>query len=369
MKKPAPPAISVYLPTHRAGGGVDGDSLRFRASLDRARALLSGDVAAAGRRVLDSLASLIGDGEFWRHQADGLAVFAAPDFQRLYRLPVSFPELVVVATSFVTRPLIEYLQAPDRFWVLALSQKAVRLWEGASTGLTAVNLTGVPRSLQEALGRQVTRDPISFHSPRGGGAAPVYHGHGVGVDDAKDELARFFRKVDAGVRDLLAGETGPFILAAVDYYHPIYRSVSRLRNLAEDGIVGNVIEWDVDQLHEAAWPIVRATVEREIDEAVKLWEASYGRGKAESDIAAAGFHAVSGRVRLLLTEKDRRVWGKLDRSTGVVEVLKENGPDPGQHAVDLLDELAEVAIQHGGRTLVIPQDRMPTRTGLAAVLR
>lgn len=369
LEPPALPAISVYLPTHRAGAETEGDALRFRAALDRARGLLAPEVKATGEALLADLSPLVSDGEFWRHQADGLAVFAAPGLERRYRLPVSFPELVVVGKSFVTRPLIEYLQAPGRFWIVALSQKAVRLWQGTTTGLSPVRPAGVPQSLEEALGREVEPDPISFHSSRGRGSAPIYHGHGVGVDDQKDELARFFRSVDAGLRDLLAPETGPVILAAVDYYHPIYHSISRLPNLTEDGIVGNVIAWDPEELHEAAWPIVRAEVEKQLDEAVRLWESGFGRGKTESDIATAGAHAVAGRIRLLMTEKGRRVWGSLDRDTGRVRVVGEDGPDPGPDAVDVLDELAEVTIRHGGRALVLPGERMPTRTGVAAVLR
>jgi hypothetical protein len=362
-------AVSIYMPTHRRGADVAAQSLRLRAALKEARDLIGADGAADGRRVLEAFEPLVADNEFWRHQADGLALFACRGFERLYRLPVQVPELVVVGPTFHTKPLIEFLQAPDRFWVLALTQKEVRLWEGSTTGLAPVNLATVPTSLQEVLGTPIEKDQLSVRSPRGPNSTAYFHGHGAGKDDSKQELEKYFRHVDYGVNALLEDEIGPIVLAAVDYYHPIYQGISKLENLAADGIVGNVTDWDEARIHASAWPIARKVVDRKIDKALNLWETSYGRGKVESDVSAAGRLAVAGRVRLLLAEKSRRVWGRLDRVTGAVEVIRENGKDPGNEIVDLLDELAEITIKYGGRALVLPPERMPTGTGLAAVLR
>jgi hypothetical protein len=319
--------------------------------------------------VLAPLEQLIGDRHFWQHQADGLALFSSEGFGRFYRLPTKLSDLVVVGPTFHTKPLIEFLQAPERFWVLSVAQKGVRMWEGTVTELSPVDLATVPTSLQEALGTEVVADRLNLRSPRGQSTAPIFHGYGAGKDDTKQELEKFFRAIDAGVRELLADEIGPIILAAVDYYHPIYRSVSKLENLAPEGIHGSINEWDDDRIHAAAWPIARQSVERKIDAALELWESSYGRGKTESDLATVARLAIAGRIRLLVAERGRTVWGTIDRSTGNVTIVGEGGSDPGGGAVDLLDELAEITIEYGGRALVLAGERMPTQTGLAAVLR
>ena len=122
-------------------------------------------------------------------------------------------------------------------------------------------------------------------------------------------------------------------------------------------------------MHDAAWPIAQAGVDRKIDKALELWENSYGRGKVESDLVATGRLAVAGRIRLLLTEKGRNIWGRFYPVTGNVEVIQEGGSDPGGDAVDLVDEIAEIVLQHGGRALTLAPEKMPTDTGIAAVLR
>ncbi len=365
----AGPAVSIYMPTHRKGPDVAAQPLRLRAALQQVKGLLADDGIQKPDSLIAPFEDLVGDEEFWRYQADGLAMFASDGMTRMYRLPAVLPDMVVVGPTFHTRPLVEFLQAPERFWILALSQNEVRLWEGTVSGLTPVNLESVPTNLREALGFQIEKDRLSMHSSGGHGNKPMFHGHGAGKDDTKSELEQFFRTVDAGVQTLLADEIGPIILAAVDYYHPIYRSISKLENLAPDGIVGSVNDWDPARLHDAAWPIAQAGVDRKIDKALKLWENSYGRGKVESDLAAVARLSVAGRIRLLLTEKERTIWGLFDPATGSVEVIQEGGADPGGSAVDLVDEIAEISLQHGGRALALSRERMPTDTGLAAVLR
>ncbi|MDP2496600.1 MAG: hypothetical protein Q8W44_01280 [Candidatus Palauibacterales bacterium] len=368
------PTASIYLETERSSG-AEANRLRFRAALEQAEEELSASVSQDQvDQVLDPFRAYLNvEQDFWTYQADGLAAFASPEMHRMYRLPVSFEDLVVVAPTFHTRPLMEYLQAPDRYWVLSISQKEVRLWQGTRSGLTPVDLAGVPRSLQEALGYEFERDELQFHSPKQGGTpggtGAIFHGHGVGQDDAKPELKRFFRKVDDGVRELLADEIGPVILAAVDYYHPLYHEVSRLENLTDEGVTGNVSNWDASRLHDSAWPVVRETVLEKIDGALQLWENAYSNGKGEADLASVARLAVAGRIRLLLTQHGRNVWGRFDRHTGEMEHIREGGEDPGPEAVDLLDEVAEVVMEKGGRSLILSEERMPTGTGVAAILR
>lgn len=364
------PTVSVYLPTHRSSSEWEADRLRFRAAMDRARELLSADYEpATWKPLLEEMEPLLDDQDFWVYASDGLALFRSPDFGRMYRLPAEVPELVVVGPTFHTRPLVEFLQAPDRFWVLFLSQNEVRLWEGTASALRPVDLGRMPRSLRDAVTKYVDYERESFHSSLGAGRAPAFHGHGPGQDAKGWELEAFFRQIDKGLRELLDPVAGPVVLAGVEEDAAKFRGVSQLKNLAEEGIRGNVSHWNEAKLHEAAWPIVERAVGGKIEEALRLWESAYGVDKVESDISASGRLAVAGRVRLLMTERDRRLWGRFDRETGAITVVQEDGDDPSSDVVDLLDELAELVILRGGNALALPGARMPTSTGVATVLR
>ncbi len=383
LEVPDGPAVSIYLPTERSSSEADTDRLRFRAAYERARELLSAE-ADDGRREaveaeLATLEPLTREQEFWRYESEGIALFVSRGFQRMYRVPTQLPELVVVGPTFHTRPLIELLQAPDRYWVLGLSQKQVRLWEGTASSASPVDLGEMPRDMLDALGFEYERDANIIQrqkirrarsQPGRGGHSPVFHGHGAAKDEVTEaELKKFFKLVDDGLAELLKDEIGPVVLATVGEYHPIYRSISSLENLVEEGIEANVTDWGTGRIHDAAWPIAKSVVLRQVEQALALWESGYGAGKGELDLANLGRLAVAGRIRLLLTERGRRVWGTFDRETGAIEILKEGGDDPGEHAVELLDELAEMVMLKGGNALVLSAERMPTETGAAGVLR
>ncbi len=375
------PAISIYLPAAGGRPDPDRDRLRFRAALRRAGDLLAVNPAyTENKKLLAALEPLARERDPWNGKGGGLALFHSPELSRRYRLPADFPELVVVGPTFHTRPLVDYLQAPDRYWVLELGQGQVRLWAGDARGVSEVDGGAIPQSMDEALGYEYSRDTEVVHragnrTPTGaaraqrGGSVGAFHGHGVGLDDREPELRRFFRAVDDRLRERLQDHTGPVVLAAVAEHHPLYRSLTRLESLAPEGIEASVKRWGADRLHAAAWPIAVRAAEANVGRALSLWEAAYGRGKGELDPANVGPLAVSGRVRLLLTERGRRLWGTVERDTGKVRVLQTGGEDPTAEAVELLDELSEIVLLYGGETLVVPPERMPTDTGVAAILR
>lgn len=67
----------------------------------------------------------------------------------------------------------------------------------------------------------------------------------------------------------------------------------------------------------------------------------------------------------LLIEADRQIAGRLDGATGRLDFEDLSHP----RVDDLLDDLGELVGQRGGRVLVIPAERMPTPTGVAAIYR
>jgi hypothetical protein len=62
----------------------------------------------------------------------------------------------------------------------------------------------VPRNLAEALLTHDRDEALTFHTrPTSGGSwGAIFEGHGVGIDDAKDDLLRYFQKIDRALHPL-----------------------------------------------------------------------------------------------------------------------------------------------------------------------
>jgi len=361
------PCVSFFLPTHR--GGSEEDPIRWRKHLAEAdeRLARAGLRAAEVRELLTPAQRLLDETEFWKHQSDGVAAFLAPQFFRLYRLPLAFKELVVVANRFSIAPLLPLLSGNGRFLVLALSQHAIRLLQGTRYSVSEVDLQDVPQSLAEALLTHEAKQPFSFVGRRAGKGAGswggIFHGHGVGIDDPKDELLHYFQKIDRGLHPLLRDEKSPLVLAAVDYLQAIYRRASTYAQLLDQGVAGNPDRLSNRELHDRAWPLVRPVFEREQERADaeyrQLAVTQHASGNLEAVVAAA----YQGRVESLFVGLGHQIWGVYDPTTG--RVGKHQEASVGD--VDLLELAVAHTLAHGGTVYPVEPERVPSNTMMAAI--
>lgn len=364
------PRVSLYLPTYRAGTEVQQNPIRFKNLLRQAEERL----AAQGHdetRVADLLRparEILEDHPYWQHQSDGLAVFLAPEGMRRYRVPVSFEELVVVGERFHLTPLLPFLTGDGRFYVLALSQKRVRLFEGSRDSIREIDLRDLPESLSDALGYDWEQRSLQFRSGVVGtpqGRRAIYHGHGAGNDDAKEEISRFLQLVDNGLERLLHDRQAPLVVAAVDYVSALFREVSSYPNLVEQGVDGNPDALSPEELHRAAWERVEPLFHRGEEAAVELFQELQGTGRASDDLAQVVPAAVDGRVDTLFVAVGAHQWGRFDAAQRRVEV--EDGPNGGNE--DLLDRAALESLLHGATVYAVDPAKVPGDGRLAAVFR
>jgi hypothetical protein len=121
--------VSIYLKTTPVTQDVASSRIEFGNLMREAQPQLQ-DAGFDKRRLaalLESLSDLLDDDEFWRFQANSLAVFATPDTIRAYRLANDLTSMVQVSDRFHLKPLLRAVTFPHSAFILALSENAVRL--------------------------------------------------------------------------------------------------------------------------------------------------------------------------------------------------------------------------------------------------
>jgi len=114
----AQPAAWLYLPTHVAGREIRQYTIRLKNLLAQTADRLHAEWRRSAARSTPSLPQrllLVEDENFWRHQENGLAVFPAPDFSRVYKLPLALAEAAVVGPHFRIKPLLPILDDAGPF--------------------------------------------------------------------------------------------------------------------------------------------------------------------------------------------------------------------------------------------------------------
>jgi hypothetical protein len=364
--------VSIFMPTHRAGAEIQQGPIRLKNLLGQAeeRLVASGLRTPEAQELLEPAQRFLSDSLFWQRQSDGLAIFLSPELFRHYRLPFDFEQLVVVAERFHVKPLLPLLSGDGRFYVLAISQNEIRLLQGTRYSVGELDLEEVPSSLAEALRYDDPEKRFQFHTttrtPGGRGERPAaFHGHGVGANDAKTDILRYFHRVDEGLQDLLHDEQSPLVLAGVDYLLPIYREANTHPRLVDEGIEGNPEEMRAEELHRQAWAIVHPLFLAAQKEAVAQYERLAGTGQTSNDVREIVPAAYHGRVQTLFVAVGLQQWGSFDPGTNAIRLREEAEPSDE----DLLDFAAVQTFLNGGTVYAVEPEKVPAETPLAAVFR
>lgn len=365
-----PPCLSLYQPTHRHRPDNKQDPIRFRNLVkELENSLRQKYPEVEAQAFLEPFEKLANDSAFWNHTLDGLAVLGASGLFHVCRLQRPVSELAIVADSFHTKPLRRFLQSVGRYQILGLSLRGIQLFEGNRDALDEVDLEpGVPRTITEALGDELT-DPhqtVASYGGVGGASMPMHHGHGGKKDEADIDAERFFRAVDRALLEHYSRPSGlPLILAALPEHHHLFRKVSLNPLLLETGLNFNPDTVSIDELRDRAWHVVEPHYSSRVAALTAEFEQAKSSGLGSEDLASVARAAAEGRVAMLLIETDRQVAGRLDPTTGIIEDAELDHPEVD----DLLDDLGELVRQMGGRVMVISAQQMPGQKGLAATYR
>ncbi|MFO8034319.1 MAG: hypothetical protein R6U88_04040 [Candidatus Bipolaricaulota bacterium] len=363
--------VSLFMPTVQAGKETRQNPIRFKNLVGKARerllaAGLKGDQAD---ELLEPARQLIPERPFWQRQSTGLAVFLSPGGMRTMRLPLAFRERAMVGDRFFIEPLVPLLSGDGRFYVLALSQKQVRLFEASRHSMSEMDLSGVPTNLAEALGRDEPERHLQYHTrtpARPGRRQAVFHGQGGGEDeDHKKDLLQFFQLVDKGIQDLLHGEEVPVVLAGVDYTLALYRQASGLRHLVGDGVEGSPEEMDDAELHRQSWAVVEPLFHRAQEKAMARYHELAGTGYTAHGVEDVVPMAEQKRVETLFVAQGARMWGRIDPSGASVEVHTEWAPGDEE----LLDYATVRTLLSGGTVYAMDEESVPGGPPISAVLR
>jgi hypothetical protein len=83
------------------------------------------------------------------------------------------------------------------------------------------------------------------------------------------------------------------------------------------------------------------------------------------DLKQVSLAAVEGRVDTVLIDAEKMIPGRIDYTTGDIEFGNIKDPELD----DILDDLAELVMRKNGQVVVLPKDKMPCKTGIAAIYR
>jgi hypothetical protein len=290
--------------------------------------------------------------EFWKFQGHGLAVLATPRAMHLYRMPYRPRPLAEVADRFHLAPLLRLLASPQEIYVLALSEKNVRLVRAfVNLPPIRVHVPELPHDAEQVARRASIRERNA-------------KGRLQGSEGVKVLLEKFVRRVDQALERALAGRSTPLVMAADEPLASMFRSISTYPGLMEDVIPGNPNQKSDAQLEDSALPLLDQRYRSELGAVIARYDELKPR-RATTDVSYSAHAATAGAIEQLLVDLDATVPGFVSEIDGSVTYASSDDAE----AYSVVDEIARRALSTGARVLGARREELPERAPLVAILR
>lgn len=358
------PSLSMYMTMQPPSGATKQNFRNFFNSLKcmESELLERGYTTPWVADFLSPAYALLDDNAFWNDQRQTLAYFLSNAGPQYWKIDEAITPQLYVDACFHVRPLLPLVARNRRFYLLALSQRNVRLWLGDAAGLNEIPLPDLAYQQPHLPGREGSQHHTSQPAYRNR-QGTSFHGHGGMPDTHKEELLAFCRMVDQAVAPKLT-ERIPLFVATVGYLFPIYERVNSYPLLQTPMIEGNPEHVPPTELH--------TRVRAQLAERPPVWASDLDRyakrtGSGQTsdclhDVVPAAEH---GLIEVLFVVEDEHRWGHLEADTGRVYFDAEGRSG----AADLFEEAVAAVLRHGGRVHVLDHNAMPTSEPIAALYR
>ena len=297
--------------------------------------------------------------------AIALAIYRSEETFRCFHVTGLAKEVITVGERFCLRPLLDAVTREQRFYVLALSQKRVRLFDCGTYRIEEVALQGrVPSNLQSFLNTKMPDHVLDARSSGGPGVGSmkgVVFGTSSDRDKHNEYLAHYFRAIDTGVHRVLASGNIPLVLAGVEEELALYRKINTHKYLLEEDVYGSPDGVALKELHHRALDLVRKKLVSPAAKVVREFEDYRGVRRVALDLGEILARASEGRVSDLLVREDAERRGTWSRDT---QKIREAG-----ESEDLINVAVVETLLHGGQAYSLRAAEMPEGSEVAAVLR
>lgn len=252
--------LSVYLPLLDPNTTANSSRIEFKNMLKDAKLALlaAGATKQEIDKTLEPARQLLTSHDLWPPQHQNLALFMHPKMFRYYHIPSRAKTYIMtVEKGFNLKPLRKILKSNITYFVLALSHKNVRFYQGDHFHLELIKLKNFPADMKQALNIDEYPNWLETHSiglGRGNEkTSDGFHGQYNVHQTDKDMLLKFFRLIDVALHRFLLTKHRPLIIIGVEYLLPIYRQANSYPLLVKGGLTGNFEKTDLDTIHHQTW--------------------------------------------------------------------------------------------------------------------
>jgi hypothetical protein len=368
------PVLTIYAPVDPSVRDVRTHVDRLKAALQDAEGQLEQRGVGKDERkaMLEAAYEQIKTLDLRTHRDPGLVLFATGPQAFIVPLPRPVPEAVMVGRRFYITPLLPLLNSAQAFRLLAVSAGRVRLLECDQFGhrdTTPAELQTSEKDVEAETNFEPSPQLSTAARPAAGTTTGTVQSHTYeGVDEVrKAELLEFLHRVAARVEQVLKNDPRPLVLAAEPEIAGHLRKFLASHHVVDETLIVNphgLADADLVQRARALLPDPEDTALADALDRVNARLGSDGAKVAVKleDIVSA---AHDGRIDTVVVAADETVWGHFNPSDH--SVVAHGSPVAEDD--ELLNDVALLTLEKGGRALSTSRSALPRQVLAAALLR
>lgn len=291
----------------------------------------------------------------------GLALYITADDIYYYHLGIPVDNLVSIGKAPNLVPLIENYQYSNQYHVLILNGENIRLFEGDATSVKELELVGedAPKTLNDALGFELSGAATNSGSYAGGGESGGFHGHSDTSHEKDIDRENYFRAVDSYIDEhYSSADNLPLILYALPENQALFREISKNKRLLADGINESGANVDFNTVQDKALEKNIEIVKKEQNKMFDQFKETSPTYRIDNLLDDLAMSAVEGRVSELLVNKDFSQKGTITDEGAYLE--SED---------DFIKTLITKVISSKGKVYIVESENMPEGINISARLR
>lgn len=339
--------ITIILNTHRTRPDNEKDPIVLKNLIKDAETRLFNDYDKRLAKDMMGRINSLADSIDHNQNLESLVLFVNEDVSEFIRLPVEVEDRVVIDETFATRALVRALNQQKAYYVLVLSRDQTRLIEAFNDKV--VHELGNPFPIVNDTLYSTDRLELSMAQ---------------GQDHLIEE---FFNRVDKEVNQIWYEKPLPILVCTEERnFHHYLKIADR-----KDSISGHL---NKNRMHEKdhaivreAWPVMQ---QKQIQKnAAKLGElkTALGSGMFLSDFLDIWKAILEGRGKTLFVQEGLFQPARMNGNE--IEIVSAEDSDKKGVVDDIIDEMIENNMRHGGDTVFLSEDELEDFQGLALVTR
>lgn len=354
--------ISIYQPTSR---DIKKDKLVFKNQLQKVKSSLLKDYKEAEVEVIMRPLHMIEqDLNFWIQTNDAIAILMNRKHCVVYNLFRTIKEFTSVSNSFHIKPLLRVYQSTDKYYVLGVNRQTFKLFYGDRYEFRELVFPkNIDITIEQVLGDQYRDYGRGQVRSNQSGAGMYSYGPGSKNESIEVDIEKYFRYIDKFIHDNYSKPANaPLVLVCLDEYYGVFKKITKNTYLISKHINKDFMALTKDDLREKSWKVIETLYLKRTEDLVNKYYVSKEISAASDAIGEIVQEVKNNRIEIVLIESDKVILGDFNKENELLELGDE-------YSYDVLDKIAELVLAYGGEVVMLPKDKMPSNTGVAAIYR